>query len=34
MVCVTTVALGLLAVPTIVWLLTYFGENVADTAVS
>ena len=27
MVCLTTVALGLLAVPTIVWLVTYFGER-------
>ena len=27
MVCLTTVALGLLAVPTIVWLVTYFGES-------
>lgn len=25
--CLTTVALGLLAVPTIVWLVTYFGER-------
>lgn len=27
MACLTTAALGILAVPTIVWLVTYFGES-------